>query len=113
TRVLIDSSISGRAGSPASGPRLLTTIGSGSTPPGEPVFNDFGELIGITGGSLVPGASELSDLMHFRAELHGVPVIPISLIRAPLDLPPVSLAEVRAKGALLAAVQGFQNVLSG
>ena len=32
SRVLIDSSISGRAGSPASGPRLLTTIGSGSTP---------------------------------------------------------------------------------
>ncbi len=51
--------------------------------------------------------------MHFRAELHGVPIVPISLIRAPLDASPVSLADVRAHGDLLGSVQGFQHVLSG
>jgi hypothetical protein len=60
-----------------------------------------------------PAASDLSDLLHFRAELRGVPIVPISLVRAPLDGAAVPLSDVRARGDLLAAVQGGQNVLSG
>jgi hypothetical protein len=112
-RVLVDGALSGRAGSPATGPRLLMTLGGGSAPPGEPVFNEFGELIGILGGSLVPGASDLSDLMHFRAELRGVPIVPVSLVRVALDASLVPLADIRARGDLLPAVQGGQNVMSG
>jgi hypothetical protein len=113
SRVLADGTVSGRAGAPGTGPRLLMTLGSGAAPPGEPVFNEFGELLGVVGGSLVPGASDLSDLMHFRAELHGVPVVPISLFRTPMDAPPVALAEARVRGDLLPAVQSGQNVMSG
>ena len=112
-RVLVDSTLSGRAGSPVTGPRLLMTLGGGSAPPGEPVLNEFGELIGIIGGSLVSGASDLSDLLHFRAELRGVPIVPLSLLRAPLDAAPVLLADARARGDLLPAVESGQNVMSG
>jgi hypothetical protein len=64
-------------------------------------------------GSLVAGASDLSDLLHFSAELRGAPIVPVSLVRAPLGTTPILLADVRARGDLLAAVQGGQNVLSG
>lgn len=113
SRVLVDGSLSGRAGSPSSGPRLVLTLGGGSAPPGEPVFTEFGELVGLVGGSLVPGVSDLSDLLHFRAELHGVPIVPVSLVRAPVGSTPLALADVRARGELLPAVQGGQHVLSG
>ena len=112
SRVLVDAAISGRATAPGMGTRLLITLGSGAAPPGEPVFNEFGELVGIVGGSLVPGASDLSDLMRFRAELKGVPVVPIALIRAPLDAP-VSLADARARGDFLGGVQGGQHLMTG
>jgi hypothetical protein len=113
SRVLADGTVSGRAGTPATGPRLLMTFGAGSGPPGDPVFNEFGELVGITGGSLVPGASDLSDLLRFRAELHGVPIVPISLVRSALGGAAVPLADLRARGELLSAVVGGQHVMSG
>ena len=113
SRVLVEGSVVGRAGSPASGPRFVMTLGGGAAPPGEPVFNESGELVGIVGGSLVPGTSDLSDLLHFRMELRGVPLVPLTLIRAPMDTIPVALADVQARGDLLGAVQGGQNVLSG
>ena len=97
----------------ATGPRILMTFGTGSGTPGAPVFNEFGELVGITGGSLVPGASDLSDLLRFRAELHGVPIVPISLVRAPLSASAVPLADLRARGELFPAVMGGQHVMSG
>ena len=112
SRVLVDGSLAGRAGSQASGPRLIMTLG-GVAPPGEPVFNEFGELVGVIGGSLVPGTSDISDLLHFRMELRGVPLVPITLIRAPMETPPVPLADLQARGDLLPAVQGGQHVLSG
>jgi hypothetical protein len=113
SRVLVDGLLTGRAGSPATGPRLIMTLGGGAAPAGEPVFNEFGELVGLVGGSLVAGVSDLSDLLQFRADLRGVPVVPISLIRAPIGTTPILLSEVRARGDLLAAVQGGQNILSG
>jgi hypothetical protein len=113
SRVLIDAVVSGRAGSALTGPRFVLTLNGGSTPPGEPVFNEFGELVGLLGGSLVPGASEMFDLLRFRAELHGVPMIPISAFRFSPEAQPATVADVRARGDLLGAVQGAQNVLSG
>ena len=113
SRVLAEGTVSGRAGTATTGPRILMTLGAGSGPPGEPVFNEFGELVGITGGSLVPGASELSDLLRFRAELHGLPIVPISLVRVSLGAPAVPLSDLRARGELVSAVMGGQHVMSG
>jgi hypothetical protein len=112
SRVLVDGQVTGRAGAPTTGPRLIMTLGGGGTPPGMPVFSEFGELVGLVGGSLVSGTTDLSDLFRFRAELRGVPVVPISLVRAPLDAAPTSLADGRARGDLIPAVQGRQHVLS-
>ena len=112
SRVLVEGQISGRAGGPATGPRLIMTLGGGAAPPGPPVFSEFGELVGFVGGSLVSGASDLSDLLRFRAELRGVPVVPIALVRAALDAAPIALTDARARGDLIAAVQGRQHVLS-
>jgi hypothetical protein len=70
-------------------------------------------LVGILGGSLVPGTYELADLIHFRAELHGAPVIPISLFRSSLDAAGTPLADVRARGDLLPGVEGTNNIVTG
>jgi hypothetical protein len=110
SRVLVDGAIAGMAGGPAS--RLLMTLSAVPVPPGGPVFNEFGELVGIAGGSLVPGASDELDLLRFRAELNGIPVVPTTAIRAPLE-PLLPLAEARTRGDFLAAVQRGQHVLSG
>jgi hypothetical protein len=112
SRVLSDGAIEGRGGSADSGPRWIMNAAGNASPPGEPVFSEFGDLIGVLGGSLVPGASELGDLLHFRAEIHGTPIIPMSLIRRPAEGPLTPLADLRTRGDLLPAVQGTQNVLS-
>jgi hypothetical protein len=112
-RVLMDGQISGRAGALASGPRFIMTAAGNASPPGEPVFNEFGELIGIVGGTLVAGTYDLSELLRFRAELRGSPVVPIALFRASLDAPATPISDMRARGDLLAAVDGSQNVGAG
>jgi len=113
SRVLADGQITGRAGSSTSGPRFVTSVGGPEAPPGEPVFNEYGELIGIMGGSLVPGATDLGDLIRFRGELRGSPIVPISLFRSALDAAPTAIVDVRARGDLLLPVEGGMNVASG
>ena len=112
SRVLVDGQITGRAGSSASGPRFIMSVGGGASPSGEPVFNEYGELIGIMGGTLVPGTYEMTDLIRFRAELRGSPVVPISLFRAPSDAVGTPITEVRARGDLLGAVESGQNIVN-
>jgi hypothetical protein len=113
SRVLVDGQITGRAGSPGSGPRFVMSLGRGVSPPGEPVFNEYGELIGLMGGSLVPGTYELANLVRFRDELRGSPVVPISLFRAPADTAGTPIADARARGDLLAGIEGGKNIVHG
>jgi hypothetical protein len=112
SRVVIDGAISGQVDGGPSGPRWIVRWGNGTGTPGAPVVTESGELIGVIGGTLVPGASGLDDLLRYRAELQGVPVIPASLIRIIPEAPPVAVADLRSRGELLPAVRGSENVLA-
>jgi hypothetical protein len=51
-------------------------------------------------------------LLHFRAQVQGVPVVPASLVRVVPDAPPQPLSDLRAKGAWLPALHRAEDVLS-
>lgn len=113
TRLLVDCAITGRAGTPAGGGRLVATLSAGTGMAGAPVFSEFGELIGIVGGALVPGVSELSDLLRYRAELRGVPIVSITAAEVPPTAAAQPFAEVWARGGVLHALEGREHVVSG
>jgi hypothetical protein len=112
SRVLVDGAVTGQLNAPASGGRLIVQWINGSGMPGAPVMNEFGEIVGIVGGTLVPGTSSIGELLHFRAELKGVPVIPQMLVRMQPNAVAASLADLRASGAVLPALQGNEHVLN-
>jgi hypothetical protein len=112
-RILVEGAITGQMTAGASGPRFIVQWNNGTGTPGAPVMNEYGEQIGIVGGALVSGVSSLGDLLHYRAQIHGVPVIPASLVRWAPGNPGVAIAEARARGELLPALRGQEHVVSG
>jgi len=112
SRLLVDGAITGRAGTPV-GPRLVANLAAGTGTPGSPVFDEFGELVGFIGGALVPGVSDLGDLIRFRGELRGAPVVPVSAVGANPATPPAALADLWSRGEIVHALEGREHVVSG
>ena len=112
-RSLLEGTITGKTVANDAAPlTLLAAFLNGTGTPGAPVLNEFGELIGlITGGA--PGVTRLVDIMQARAQLRGVPVVPLSVVRLNPGASSVPLSELRARGDLLVALSGEQHVLSG
>lgn len=111
TRVLSVGAISGQLTTPA-GERFIVQWNSGTAMTGAPVLNEYGEIIGVVGGSLVPGASSVGELLRFRVELKGVPLVPHHLLGATAPTSSVALADLRARGDVLTALVGAENVLT-
>jgi hypothetical protein len=111
-RVLVEGSISGDLKTPGTGGRLLAQWHNGMGMPGAPVVNEFGELMGFVGGTMVAGTSSVADLLHFRGMLRGTPIVPQTLVRSVPDATPTSVADLRARGELLPALRGSEHVLS-
>ncbi len=114
-RVLLEGGLTGQIDTAATGRRYLVSFLNGSGTPGSPVLNEFGELVGMTGGSSVPGASRLLDLLKFRAELKGAPDCPDrphrGLPRNPRHVH--GIAELQARGELVLPIVGDEHVVSG
>lgn len=111
-RSLLDGAITGMGAKGSDAPAFLATFANGTGTPGAPVLNEFGELIGLIGAG-TPGATRLHDLMRLRAQLKGVPIVPMSLVRVRPDAPVSSLSDLRARGELVSALWGDQHVQSG
>ena len=112
TRVLANGAVTGRAGTAAAGTRLVVNLAAGTGIPGAPIFSEFGELIGFIGGSLVPGTSDLVDLIRYRAELRGEPVVPVSVVNVAPGAVATPFADVWGRGDILHALDGREHVLS-
>ena len=110
-RTLVDGSITGKGAAGSNAP-LLATFVNGNGTPGAPVMNEYGELIGMVGGG-TPGVTRLYDLLRLRAQLKGVPIVPLTLVRLRPDAPPAAMADLRAKGELILALSGDQHVQAG
>jgi hypothetical protein len=113
SRLLVDGAITGRAGTADGGARLVANLAAGTGTPGSPVFNEFGELVGFIGGALVPGISDLSDLIQFRGELRGAPIVPIAAAAAPATGAPIAFADAWSRGDIVHALEGREHVVSG
>ncbi len=111
-RSLLDGTISGMGAAGSQAPALLATFVNGFGTPGAPLLNEYGEIIGLVGAG-TPGATRLYDIMRVRDQLKGVPIIPMSLIRVRPDTPIASIAELRARSELVAALWGEQHVQAG
>jgi Trypsin-like peptidase domain len=58
-RVIVDGNVTGRNNFPRAGPRLNLSYPSSIQAIGSPLLNEYGDVIGMVGGSLVPGKSSL------------------------------------------------------
>jgi hypothetical protein len=112
-RILVEGVITGQLNGGASGPRYIVQWANGMGTPGAPVIDEYGEQIGIVGGAMVNGVSSMGDLLHFRAPLRGIPVVPASLVRWNPSAAPLPLADARVRGDLLPALRGQEHVVTG
>jgi len=112
-RALNEGAITGQSEMPGTGRRLLATFTNGFGTPGAPVLNEFGELVGMVGGSVAPGASRLIDMLRFRSDFKGVPIVPMTQLRYREDVVPEKLAALQQRGELILALSGEEHVVSG
>ena len=111
--VLAEGVITGLAGGASPGAQLLATFHTVHGTPGAPVINEFGEIVGIIGGTGVSGATRLIDVLRFRFDMKATPVVPFSSLHGRGDVSPIALTELRSRGELVSPVIGEAHVLSG
>lgn len=107
-RVLTVGTITGLRPAPES---FIAAFPGAEAMPGAPVVNEFGELIGIVGGSGVPGATRPIDMIRFRAEIRGIPLTPWALVQVPAQARAVPIADLWARGEVLAALHGDDHIV--
>lgn len=119
-RVIIDGNITGKSNPPRVGERINFTYAPGTAAIGSPLLNEYGDVIGVLGGSLIPGAGalEVGGLLSGRLA-PGLSVsyrdsglaTPTEIIPAPTsDARPMTLAELLAKGELLSPLARTDDV---
>ncbi len=108
-RMLTECAIVGRSGTGAAGDRLLLQFQNGRGIPGAPVLNEFGEVIGLIGGTAAIG---LRGITVLRAGLdQGPTLVPISAVRSGTG-EAVAFPDLQRRGVLMRAVVGRHHVQS-
>jgi len=107
---LADGSITGKNGFPKAGERLLIASGVTALSFGGPLLDEYGNYVGVLGGSIVPGGdpSRLLSLMsdsgtggRMEWETTGLAVPQSLLTDVPADAAPTRLAELAVRGEFL------------
>ena len=118
-RVLIETSIIGKQnlGSGA-GDRLSVGDNLSRRSLGSPLLNEYGEVIGLLGGNLIPGSAFVEDLAFSARSLGGTSrgtlAVPESLIgKASTGSSPTTIENLASSGQFMPALRGNDNVLSG
>ncbi len=121
SRVIVETEIIGKSNSPDAGERINI---SGSVSPagtGSPLLNEFGEVLGLVGGHLIPGVSALESAAVGYSELMalvGTPergglAVPIALIPGVSGLKVTPLEELNRTGQFVPPVTARDYVLYG
>jgi S1-C subfamily serine protease len=113
-RVLADASIVGIQDFPEAGPRLSLSAPIDHRSVGAPLFNEYGEVVGIVGGTLTPGLSALRP-MHMTSMMATVQTMAVPLTVLPPAWPEATtpLAELATRGLFTPPLAGGLNVLTG
>lgn len=117
-RVLVETSVIGKQNLGVAGDRLNI----GDTPNrrayGSPVLNEFGEVIGMVGAGLIPGAAFLED-MAFAARSNGLGNPSRGALAVPINLVDESsgsattIEGLASSGQFIAPLVSSQSALSG
>ncbi len=118
-RVISTVTIDGKNSFAVAGERLSISGATTDGAAGAALVNDYGDVIGVVGGSLVPGANSTTQLMlstpRSRAGgtvyVHGGMAVPINAVRATAtDAATTPLSTLAAKGDFLPPVTAGRNI---
>ena len=109
---LVDGSITGKNTFPRAGERVLVASGITSPSFGGPLLDEYGNYVGVVGGSVLPGGDPIQTLILLsepgaRAssmETTGLAVPRTILPDVPESTPATSLSELASRGELLTPV---------
>ncbi len=118
SRVLIEASIIGKQLLGNAGERLNIGDNLNRRSLGSPLLNEYGEVIGLIGGSLIPGSAFVEDLVFSVRSLAGTSrgtlAVPIALLsQTNAASSPTTLENLAKSGQFMAPLIGNENVLSG
>lgn len=122
SRTIVNVGVSGVQESKQFGERLNTSWFGGMRTLGSPMLDDYGRVIGVEGGSLVPGIETVRG-----SDTEGITVVgqeprdsfvslvtPISLVPSNLSMQqPVTLGELASRGEFVGSLPRESQVMSG
>jgi len=117
-RVLVETSLIGKQDLDAAGERINIADTVNRRAVGSPLMNEYGEVIGFVGGSLLPGAAFIEDLA-FGARPSSLGVASRGTLAVPVSLVEQSTAKsttiegLARDGQFIPALVTSQSVLSG
>ncbi|MGA8221335.1 MAG: serine protease [Candidatus Acidiferrales bacterium] len=119
TRIISQTTIVGDSNQAPAGRRLSLTVAFDPVAAGGPVLNEFGEVIGLLGGSLLPGMGTVASsstggfppLAGSALPESAAFAVPISLVKIPPSgAAPTTLTELAATGQFIPLLQGQDQV---
>lgn len=120
--VILDGSVLGQIDYPSAGPRMSLSFLPTWKAFGSPVVNEYGELIGVVGGSVIPGQNSLGEFRYGYGSSfpglgdfsRGVLAAPLHLIQMPApERRTTSLAELAQSGHFVAPLSRNRFVAFG
>jgi hypothetical protein len=118
SRVLVETSLTGKQNLGVAGERLNIGDTANRRAVGSPVLNEYGEVIGLIGGNLIPGAAFLEDMAFSARTLalggpsRGAVAVPINLVDES-SATATTVAGLASSGQFMQALVSSQSVLSG
>lgn len=121
-RIIVDTTIVGKNSFPGAGDRINLDRAPSNPGIGAALLNEYGEAVGVVGGSLIPGIASLegqrygypANILGAASIYHGAMATPIGLIAIPsAGAPNTPLAAMASTGQFLPPLVGRQNVVYG
>jgi hypothetical protein len=119
-RVILDADIIGKNTFPIAGERINLNFGASHAAAGAPLLNEYGEVIGMMGGALLPGSGSLEGTrfgyspgaLHVAGAYRGALAVPITQVK--LNPPHrATLADLAATGVMIPPLVAHRHVMSG
>ena len=118
SRVLIETSLIGKQNLDTAGDRINIADTVNRRALGSPLLNEYGEVIGLIGGSLLPGSAFIEDLA-FGARTNSLGVASRGTLAVPMQLvsdatdTATTIEGLAKSGQFIPALGSSQSVLSG
>ena len=118
SRVLTETSIIGKQSLSGSGDRISIGDNLNRRSLGSPLLNEYGEVIGLIGGNLIPGSAFVEDLAFSARSLAGTSrgtlAVPLNLLdQATSGSSGTTIENLASSGQFMPPLIGNENVLSG